>query len=232
MNTRALAFRNNFLNAFRRSKFSSLRSLSLAAGISASRAQKIASGDFDNSINGPGIFLVDSICKQLNCTPNDLLGYETQSQENGPSVRSGEPTIERLISGYVFSGGHINGFMAYSNYCQIYDEPKNGAISLVSNGSLSLASRASGVTDVDFLQKSFFDFPEETRRKIFEGQRHAWENGIGIEVVHLDHNMPTKGRRARFDFFRAAFRIRMADDTDKLLVYCAIVEQQLANPKT
>lgn len=231
MNSRSLAFRNNFINEFEKSEFTSLRGLSLAAGVSASRAQKIVSGDFDGSPVGPGIFQVDSFCQQLGCTPNDLLGYASTVDNQDPLTRGGEPTIERLVSCYVSSGGHINGFSEYLNFCQIYNEPEDHMINLYSNGPLSLASRASGSTDLHFLQSSFFGFSAETRSQIFHGQRTAWERGMGIEATYLNHNMPEQGRRARFDFLRAAFRVTMADKTEKLLVYCTLIDQQFAQSK-
>lgn len=228
MNNRALLFRNNFLKAFEASPFSSLRALSLSSGISASRAQKIASGDFDNSEVGPGIFLIEKICEQLGCTPNDLLGYQSHEPTKNKMHRTGEPSIEKLVTCHVRSSGHISGFSEYLNFCQIYDEPKDGAIKLVSNGQLSLATRVTEETNIGFLQGSFFKFSEETRDQVYQGQRLAWEKGMGLDAVFLNHDIPEKGKRARFDFLRAAFRVRMADSSEKLLVYCTMVEQTIS----
>lgn len=224
MNSPALTFRNNFLTRFDASEYSSLRALSLDADASPSRAHKIASGEFDNSQIGPGIFLVDRLARKMGCTPNDLLGYKkpAPAEDLAPA---GKPTIERLTKCYVRSCGHINGFTDYLNFCQIYGEPKDNRINLISSGKLSLATIQAGTSDPAYLQEQFFKFPPERQASIYKGQRAAWDAGMGVAVENLDHAMADRGRRARFDFLRAAFRVLMPDGSTALLVYCELIDQ-------
>ena len=224
MSTVQLCFRNNFLKRFQQSGFSSYRHLSLASEVSHARAQKIANGLFDNSDVGPGLFVVDRMCRAMGCTPNDLLGYETGEAQPDQESRSGYPTIERLVRCYVRSAGHISAFTDYLHFCQIYDEPTDGEIYLRMSGKLSLASRVVGTTDTKFLQEQFFKFDEQHRRSVYEGQRRAWEKGMGLDAQFINHDMKERGKRARFDYLRAAFRIHMADGSEALLVYCALVD--------
>ncbi|GGX63024.1 hypothetical protein GCM10007385_35190 [Tateyamaria omphalii] len=161
----------------------------------------------------------------MGCTPNDLLGYSTPSSSAPTAERIGEPTVEKLVQCYVRSAGHISGFSDYLHYCQIYDEPKDERIFLKVSGRLALASRAANTTDVGYLQDQFFKFDAETRRAIYDGQRTAWENGFGVEAVFLNHPMPERGKRAKFDFLRAAFKTTMADNSKGLVVWCTVVDQ-------
>lgn len=224
MSSIQLCFRNNFLRWYEKSGFQSLRAFSLASEVSHARAQKIAAGEFDTSPVGPGIFTVDRMCRTLGCTPNDLLGYETETVSPASHARKGEPSVEKLVQCYVRSAGHINGFSEYLHFCQIYGEPKDGQINLRLSGQLSLASRVAETTDIGYLQAQFFEFDEDHRRSVYEGQRRAWDRGIGLEAEFLNHDMKDRGRRARFDYLRAAFRVVMADGSEALLVYCALVD--------
>lgn len=219
-----LCFRNNFLRQFERSDFSSFREFSLASGVSHARAQKIANGEFDHSDIGPGVFVVDRMCRVLDCTPNDLLGYDSTPKQPSAQARNGEPSIKKLVQCYVRSGGHINGFTDYLNFCQIYDEPKDGRIFLRMSGQLSLASRVAGTTDINYLQAQFFEFDEEHQQEVYAGQRAAWENGIGMDAPFLNHRMKERGRQARFDYSRVCFRVTMADGSDALIIYCDLID--------
>lgn len=223
MENTQLSFRNNFIEAFENSGFSSFRSLSHASGTSSSRVQKIATGDFDCSNVGPGIFTIDRMCRQMNVTPNDLLGYEDGGRSRRGGVGLASPDIEKLVARYVTSGGKLDAFLEFSRFLQIYAEPKNNRIHLLTSGPLSLASRAAGTSDVEYLQDQFFHFTKETKKAIYAGQRHAWENGVGLEVLRLNHDMPEKNRRAKFSFLRAAFKLRNNDGTECLAVYCELI---------
>lgn len=223
MNSLPLCFRNNFISAYQSSGFRSYRSLSHAAGTSSSRVQKIVRGDFDDSNVGPGIFTIDRMCKQLNVTPNDLLGYQRAANDKGMAIRSGMPSIEKLVSLYSSSRANLASFTEFERFLQVYDEPKDGNIHLVRSGELSLAARAAGTNETDFLQDQYFLFTKETKQAIYTGQRRAWDNGIGLEVLQLDHDMPDQDRRAKFSFMRAAFRLSRPDGEDHLAVYCELV---------
>ena len=222
-----LTFRNNFLKFFEASRYTSFRALSLNSGVSPSRAQKISTGLFDDSSVGPGIFLVDKLCRELNCTPNDLLGYADSGQNSGASepARTGQPSVEILVQRWVRSGGKVDGFKDFLRYCQIYGEPKDGKIKLLNSGALSLASRAAKTTSVPYLQDQFFKFPANTQSSIYEGQKRAWDRGMGLDAEFVNHQMPEKDRKAKFDFLRAAVRTKMADGSEALVVYCAVIGQ-------
>lgn len=223
MNNLQICFRHNFIRSYEDSNFQSYRSLSHAAGTSSSRVQKIVNGHFDDSNVGPGIFTIDRMCRQMRVTPNMLLGYDQKDAPQTSTDRAGMPTIERLTSIYMASNRSLPAFAEFERFLQIYGEPTGDRISLIRSGELSLASRAAGTKDVAFLQNQYFLFANDTKEAIYRGQRHAWDNGIGLEVLKLNHDMPEQGRKAKFNFLRLALRLNQPRGEDVLAVYCELV---------
>lgn len=228
MNISAVAFRNNFLRIYQRSGFKSYRSLSKAAGVSQSRVQKIATGEFDESLVGPGIFTVNRIAEALRSSPNELLGIHSDSdiqsfEEQG--TPRGVPTIKRLMACYGDSGGAIEGFKKYLNFCQLYAEPRDRKVKLLWSGSLSLAARKLQTNEVSKLQAVYDDGSDETKEMIYAGQRRAWDAGCGVEPCYPNQKIPKLSKHARFGFIRSAFRVRRPDESECLLIYCELIDQ-------
>jgi len=100
--TFSIAFRERFQKAFEASDFDSYRSLSLATGWSESRIQRIISGQFDNSKDGPGFFGISRVCQLLKITPDYLAGIHRWEHANPSQNPSQMLLLNSLMKNFNF----------------------------------------------------------------------------------------------------------------------------------
>lgn len=201
----AQRFRKNFDRIYRESDFSSYRSLSLDASLSPSRAQKIASGDFDFSKDGPGIFGVARMCRSLGTDPNKMLGFEALS-------------VDALIRCFVSGQGAIGAFDKYLKHCDIYARPEEESVVVRGAGSETMASQHLPHCTAQTLQKAYSKGTSKTRHDIWKGQLAAWEHKASAFPARISDVV--SGKELFLNFVRAGFRVHMPDASERLLIFC------------
>lgn len=204
-----LAFRKNFKRAFDLSTQESLNSLSRKSGCSPTQAHKIASGDFDNSVHGPGLFAIWRMASQMGVSLNDL----------APMSESHRPGIQEMMRRYTRPSPSIKDYDDVLEFCDIYKKPIRGRTRLKSMGPKSLLAEKTGLSDASILQIAFDRWPEESRRRVYQRQKRAWDLRAVSEPNHFDERYFSSELRVNVELIWSGFRVS-TDGEDVLLVYC------------
>lgn len=238
-NQYAVSFRERFQKAYDNSSFTSYRSLSLASGWTASRIHSILTGNFDDSVHGPGFFGVARTCQQLGVTPDYLAGIN-KWQMSKPSddlnaltfvsslkQANTAPSIKELMRLYVRSGKRLEAFTDYIDRCDIYEEPiqENRSVTVRSVGKRSLAALRMGEANPLILQEAYDTASAEFREQIFKSHERALQRGITVEPDAIDQVMSNKPVHVKIDYIRVAMHLSDASGKGCILIYCELIPQ-------
>lgn len=238
-NSFAVTFRERLNQAFEASKFSSHRDLSLASGWSETRINRILTGQFDHSKDGPGFFGMVRVCQQLGITTDYLSGIQKWRQSNpgttmdavtflqSVSEEYSPPSLKSLIRAYVRSGKRVEAFAPYLDYCDIYEIPDTSTRKVVvrSVGSKSLAAMRMGEGSPVIMQEAYDRAPIEFQEQIFTAHQRAYEAGMAVEPDAIDQRMENKPIHVKIDFLRLTMRLSDADGKECMLNYCELIPQ-------
>lgn len=232
-------FRDRFTRAFEASEFTSQRALSIASGWSESRINRIMTGQFDNSKDGPGFFGLIRACEQLGVTPDYLAGIskfgksdpgaalnavsflESMSQDHST------PTIKSLIRSYVRSGHRLEAFQKVMPYCDLYaaPDPESHRVKVLQVGEKSLAALRMGEASALVLQEAYNTATPEFREQVYISHKRAWDLGMTVEPDSIDQRMENRPVHVKIDYIRVAMRLSDASGSEYILIYCELIPQ-------
>ena len=232
-------FRERFVRAFEASSFNSQRALSIASGWSESRINRIITGQFDNSKDGPGFFGLIRACEQLGVTPDFLAGIN-KFQKNDASMAlnaasflesvsqdMSTPSIKSLIRTYVRSGHRLEAFRKFKPYCDIYDVPNDTdrKVRVLEVGERSLAALRMGEASELVLQEAYNTASEAFQEQIYLSHRRAFDLGMTVEPDTIDQRMENRPVHVKIDYIRVAMRLHDATGAERILIYCELIPQ-------
>jgi len=206
------AFARRFLEAHKASKFDSLRRLSIDSDCAPSRASKIASGDFDGSKDGPGIFGMWRMAASMETTLDELLPPARASHDR--------PGVTSFFARYRRQGASIQHFEDILEYCDLYLKPSRGKTNLVRVGAKSLLAERTMITDPSILQLEFESWPKDRRTAISEWQSRAWQAGALAEPEYFEGSYASTRRNVQIPVLRAACRLDLGNTKEGLILYC------------
>ena len=241
--TFSVAFRHRFQKAFEASDFSSYRSLSLATGWSESRIQRIITGQFDDSKDGPGFFGISRVCQHLNITPDYLAGvhrWEFAKEGSQPTAadtlnasmllqlveeKHQPPSVKQLTRTYVRSGGRIEAFSKFLDYCDIYDIPDHGnrLIKIRTVGPKSLAALGMGEANALLLQEAFDAATPELKEHFYDLHCRTIDAGILIGPDTIDEKMTNHPVHVKIDYLRISIKVTDLNGAESILVFCDLI---------
>lgn len=232
-------FRERFTKAFEASDFNSQRALSIASGWSESRINRIVTGQFDNSKDGPGFFGLIRSCEQLGVTPDYLAGINKfNHSEQATALNAanflqsisqdlGAPSIKSLIRTYVRSGHRLEAFRNFLPHCDVYDVPdqENQRVNILEVGEKSLAALRMGEASALVLQEAYDVAPPAFQKQVYESHLRAYELGMTVEPDAIDQRMENRPVHVKIDYIRVAMRLHDANGTERILIYCELIPQ-------
>ncbi len=238
-NELAIGFRERLTKAFEASDFQSHRSLSHAAGWSESRINRIITGQFDNSKDGPGFFGLVKICQVLHVTTDYLAGVEKWSKSNPTttlnavnfldSIAAGHspPTIKSLMHAYVRSGHRLEAFSSFMDYCDVYGLPtsEDRRVTVHSVGKKSLSALRMGENNHVILQDAYDQASPEFQEQIFSSHLRAYQAGITVEPDSIDQVMENRPVHVKIDYIRVAMRLKDASGQEYIVIFCELIPQ-------
>ena len=239
----SVGFRNRFQRAFEASDFTSYRSLSLATGWSESRIQRIISGQFDDSKDGPGFFGISRVCEQLKITPDYLAGihrWKEPSLDPKPTAADTlnasmflqsinedhqPPSVKQLMRMFARGGARIEAFSNHLDYCDIYDLPDHDKrlIQIRTVGPKSLAALRMGEANPLLLQEAFNAATPELREQIYSHHCRTVESGITIEPDSIDERMSNHPVHVKIDYLRVSMQVTDQDGVESILIFCELI---------
>jgi len=239
----SVAFRNRFKKAFEASEFTSYRSLSLATGWSESRIQRIISGQFDDSKDGPGFFGINRVCEQLKITPDYLAGihrWKDPATESRPTAADTlnatmflqaiaeehqPPSVKQLVRMHTRAGGRIEAFSNHLDYCDAYNMPdhEKRLVQIRSVGLKSLAALRMGEANPLLLQDAFNVATPELRERIYSLHCRTIDRGITIEPDSIDERMSNHPVHVKIDYLRVSMKVTDQDGTESILIFCELI---------
>lgn len=238
-NQTATDFRKRITRAYENSRFTSLRSLSLACGWSESRVHAIISGNFDNSEAGPGFFGILRLCEALEITPDYLAGISKWSISEGDKAvntaaflgsiedHHQRPSIKHVVKLFTRSGQRLEGFKSVIEYCDTYAIPNQDTetVEILDVGRLSLSALRMGEANPVILQDAYDNAPKAFQKQIFSSHNRAFNDGMRLEVDAIDQRMQNLPIHVKIDYIRLAMRVSSADGNEFILIYCELLPQ-------
>lgn len=232
-----IQFRNRFEAAVGASPFTSQRSLSIASGWSESRINRILTGQFDHSKDGPGFFGLIRVCEQIGVTPDYLAGlnkwHMSRPLDGDPTITTspqrdpGAPNIEEMLRLYVRSGARIEAFKNVLDYCDIYEMPDDTArtVKIRQIGKKSLSALKMGEASHLMLQEAYDMAPPEFQEHIYEAHARAAKIGMAVEADVIDERMENHHVHVKIDYTRVALKLADTSGLNCILVYCQMLPQ-------
>ncbi|WP_413219110.1 hypothetical protein [Tritonibacter mobilis] len=236
----AVDFRKRLETAFQSSKYRSHRALSLEVdGWSETRVNRILSGQFDESKDGPGFFGIVQVCEKLGITPNYLAGVTNWKQPDDATQMNAvsyleafkqgheAPTVEAMSRAYMRSGARIEAFEPFSDYFDVYEAPdfENQKVTALRVGKKSLAAMRMGVANHVVMQEAYDLAPPAFQQQIFEAHKRAFEAGMTVELDAIDERMENRPVHVKIDYLRVAMKVTDAKNQPYILVYCQLIPQ-------
>lgn len=232
-------FRSRLEQAFNASKYTSHRDLSLAAGWSETRINRILTGQFANSKDGPGFFGLVRVCQKLGITTDYLSGVQKWRQSNPSTTLNAvaflqsvnqemtPPSLKALIRAYVRSGKRIEAFQPFLEYCDIYEvpNPKTRKIVVRSVGDKSLAALRMGEASAVIMQEAHDQAPPEFQEQIFSAHERAFNAGMTVEPDSIDQRMENRPIHVKIEYIRLTMRLADAAGKECVLNYCELIPQ-------
>jgi len=149
--------------------------------------------------------------------------YAIEAQDLSGRAR---PTVDGLQRLHAKSGGRIEAFNPYLDFCDLYIAPnstdKNIQVHHV--GKLSLAAVTMGEPSVETLQTALDSARDEVlRAKWVEDYALAAERGVFGSVERLDHQMENRPVRVTMQYLRLLLRLENAAGDVFVLNYSSLV---------
>ncbi|MEP0155227.1 hypothetical protein [Pseudophaeobacter sp.] len=238
-NDLAITFRERLSQAYEASDFTSHRDLSLASGWSETRINRILTGQFDHSKDGPGFFGLVRVCQKLGITTDYLAGVKKWRQSNpgvtmdavsflqSVSQEYSPPNLKTLIRSYVRSGKRIEAFTPFLDYCDIYEVPdqETRQVTVRSVGAKSLAAMRMGEASAVIMQEAHDQASRSFQEQIFSAHLRAFNAGMTVEPDSIDQRMENKPIHVKIEYIRLTMRLADADGKECMLNYCELIPQ-------
>lgn len=232
-----LEFKRRFLEAYENSEYTSHRQLSLDIGWSESRINRIITGQFDDSKDGPGFFGLVRACERLGVTPDYLAGIHKWSQPSSDSTLNAvnllksvnkenkPPEIETMMGLYVRSGARLEAFLKHKDYFDLYEAPNTDTqrIKCTHVGAKSLSALRMGEGNPVILQEAYDKAPAPFQQRIFDSHLRAYEGGLTVEVDAIDERMENKPVHVKIDYIRVAMSLSDVNGDQHLLIFCQLI---------
>lgn len=223
----SIQFRDAFEKAFRNSKFTSYRQLSLASQCSEPQAQQIIKGKFDGSNTGPGIFTMYRLARSLGISLDSFfqadLAPPTKNLDQLNNVHGREPTCyDALMSIHWRSGGRLEAFDEVQESFDLYAAPNDETIKPVIKriGAEGLLCMRMQTTDISIAQRELDALPPQLRRQVLDFHRRVMTEGMCVENTFLDHRLKSKPVHVRAGYSKLGLRVEGQNDRPYVLLAC------------
>lgn len=209
----------NFLRFYEASGIKSLRQVAILSNCSPSQVRNIASGAYDGSDVGPGVFQLSRLASTLGVTVGDLISRT--------ELKTANRDVKDFFSRYQGRGTPIDNFSDLLPFCDVYNKPTGGRAIMERLGDRSFLVERTGITDVALHQHEYDRWPKARRKRIFSRQLRAWRLGALIEPASFDDRFATIDLEVSTSFLLAACHITDWDGAQRLLVCCEAVSEEV-----
>lgn len=244
-------FRDRLRTAISRSRYNAnIQALSISAGMGKSTLYNIINNDnLDRSTQGPGFFAIAraaalggfSLDYLAGTGPwRDLETAETPNPSNNAALRAhaeaaltaqdlfgrSRPTVDGLQRLHAKSGGRIEAFTPYLDYCDLYlaPTPEEANIRVHRVGKLSLAAVTMGEPSVETLQTALDRVDDAPlRAQWVKDYAFAAQRGTLGSIEELDHKMDNRPIKVKMQYLRLLLRLENAEGDVVILNYSSLV---------
>jgi len=220
-------FTNRFRQAFEKSGYTSYSALSLDAGLSRPVTQKIISGQFNHSSNGPGVFSTKKLADAMGTTVAFLMSEDLHTDEQSQAFFSGagrqKGMIERLMETHWRGAGRMEAFDQHIEDCDVYAIPNDPSDTprILRVGMRTLFARRLGGPFLVDAQSELDAFSKEKKEDVTSFHLRVAKDGTAIGNSFLDHNLRTRPARVSASNIRLGLLVSDHRGQQSILLHAA-----------